>query len=734
MFRIKSRRKLEQRRREEEMLQLKRKPVLLTSTPVTSLTEDTPTAGFTLTVSGGIPPYSAVLFGGSTIPGLTTVGGSSPAFTINAGTPTDPDVHDQTIRVTDSKGSIAELTFTVTVEALLGDLVAVASASRLSGTAPLSVFFDAISTTSTEVTYPFHDIDYTWDFDDLTAGDWTYGSVTDKNTAKNAIAGHVFDTPGTYDVVVTAKDGVNTDTDTVTITVADPEDTYTPIADGGLGGITYCISTAGDFTGAPSFAVTVGGGAATIPDASTDFAHYVNTYAALRSYTNVRILFRAGETYTCAPATTSITMVGPGPVHVGSFGSGSVPLINLTNGVSTTSIFKRNPGAAGSNAGNWKIIDLKFDANGNSGVGLCKVDRTFPHVLVYRVETNGLGKSISGDTAASGEWVQYLFAVDCNFHNATLAGQSCIFHNGSYGMCCLGNRLYDSTAAEFIMRMNLGQKVVVANSYHANSANVTTGPAGGKTTLNIRGSELITEYIVVYNNILDPILGSGNFSTAPQGNETAGSLDDIVRDVIVDSNIIFMTPTGRGCHTSTTGTRTTFRNNICIGGGTSAQAYLVTVMGRASTNQIIVDDLWVYNNSIYVASSVTGGINVLLAGVQGIAAGTFDCVNNIVYAPGCASTSLVVKNTTAVQGVVRNNTSDANLIAHVDMKYTTVPPVSTLGLTASQMNNIFDDLTLQGTSPGLGTGLIEQKALCDLFGVFRTGTVGVSACNWGAIE
>jgi hypothetical protein len=729
MFRIKSRRKLEQRRREEEMLQLKRKPVLLTSTPVTSLTEDTPTAGFTLTVSGGIPPYSAVLFGGSTIPGLTTVGGSSPAFTINAGTPTDPDVHDQTIRVTDSKGSIAELTFTVTVEALLGDLVAVASASRLSGTAPLSVFFDAISTTSTEVTYPFHDIDYTWDFDDLTAGDWAYGSVTDKNTAKNAIAGHVFDTPGTYDVVVTARDGVNTDTDTVSITVADPEDTYTPIADGGLGGITYCISTAGDFTGAPSFAVTVGGGAATIPDASTDFAHFVNTYAALRSYTNVRILFRAGETYTCAPATTNITMIGPGPVHIGSYGSGAVPLVQMTNGTTSSVVFRRHAGATGSNAGNWKLIDFKFDGNGTAGVQLFKIDKTFPHVFLYRVETTGMGKSIAGDTGVAGtEWVEYLFVVDSNFHDlAGGSGQSHVFHNGAYGLCCLGNRLYDATSGEFIMRINLAQRLVVANSYHAS-------PAATKTTLNIRGSERVTEYAVIYNNVLDAVGGGGNTSTAPQGNESALSLDDIVRDVIIDSNLFYMTPTSRSAHSATTGTRTTFRNNMCIGSGATSAACLITAMARGSTNQIIIDDFWVYNNSAYLASNTTGVVQFLSAGANGIAVGDYDFVNNIIYALGCSATSVVVKNNTGVAGTVSNNTSDANLQNHVDMKFTSVPPTTTVGLTAGQINAIFDDLALLGTSPGLGTGILSQKALCDAFGVFRTGTVGVSACNWGAIE
>ena len=50
-------------------------------------------------------------------------------------------------------------------------------ATRTTGVAPLAVFFDASGTTDTvETPYPFHELDYSWNFGDSGAGNWTYGS------------------------------------------------------------------------------------------------------------------------------------------------------------------------------------------------------------------------------------------------------------------------------------------------------------------------------------------------------------------------------------------------------------------------------------------------------------------------------------------------------------------------------------------------------------------------------
>ena len=75
--------------------------------------------------------------------------------------------------------------------------------SRVSGVAPLAVFFDATGTTASSTPRPFHDLEYRWDFGDVGSGTWTTGSsagVSSRNTATGPVAAHVFETPGTYTI------------------------------------------------------------------------------------------------------------------------------------------------------------------------------------------------------------------------------------------------------------------------------------------------------------------------------------------------------------------------------------------------------------------------------------------------------------------------------------------------------------------------------------------------------
>src|SRR3972149_6052856 len=117
--------------------------------------------------------------------------------------------------------------------------------SRTSGVAPLSVFFDATTTTSDATTRPFHDLDYAWDFGDPSAGAWALDGLP-KNQAKGGVAGHVFETPGTYTVTLTVRNALGeTDTQRVSITVQDPEVVF-------AGANTVCFSVSGNFTGGPT--------------------------------------------------------------------------------------------------------------------------------------------------------------------------------------------------------------------------------------------------------------------------------------------------------------------------------------------------------------------------------------------------------------------------------------------------------------------------------------------------
>ena len=144
---------------------------------------------------------------------------------------------------------------------------AMTTASRGTGTdncvAPCAVFFDAVGTdgagggTGVDVSAmgsakPFHELDYTWNFGDPTAGTWSSGrqnadgSYPSKNTEKGAVAAHVFETPGNYIVTLTVKNqSGQTNTYTQTITVEDPDVVF-------AGDKTYCFSSRGGFNGCPS--------------------------------------------------------------------------------------------------------------------------------------------------------------------------------------------------------------------------------------------------------------------------------------------------------------------------------------------------------------------------------------------------------------------------------------------------------------------------------------------------
>ncbi len=188
--------------------------------------------------------------------------------------------------------------------------------SRISGVAPLAVFFDTASSTSASTTdtgvttRPFHDLDYAWNYGDTNAGLWTYGTASSsKNIAYGPEAAHVFETPGTYTVTMTVKDGTNTAATTTTITVTDPNTVFS-------GTNTICVAAStlpvAGVGGCPSGAVAT---------TTSSFNSAVATYAG----TNRRVLFKGGDAFTSS-SNASITTSGG---TIGSYGTGKA-LISST--------------------------------------------------------------------------------------------------------------------------------------------------------------------------------------------------------------------------------------------------------------------------------------------------------------------------------------------------------------------------------------------------------------------
>ena len=109
------------------------------------------------------------------------------------------------------------------------------AASRITGVAPLAVFFDASATIATSTTRPFHDLGFSWNFGESTGpgiAAWGVGArpTGSRNVATGPMAAHVYEAPGTYTVCVSITDGTNTVDGAVTITVTDPEVVFAGVA------------------------------------------------------------------------------------------------------------------------------------------------------------------------------------------------------------------------------------------------------------------------------------------------------------------------------------------------------------------------------------------------------------------------------------------------------------------------------------------------------------------------
>lgn len=112
----------------------------------------------------------------------------------------------------------------------VGAFALVVSPRRTTGVAPFNVHFDATGTLSANVPDTFRNVWYEWNFGESSGpgvAAWTFGIQNrTRNTAHGPIAGHLYETPGTYMVTCSATDGINSAVWTTLITVQDPAVVY----------------------------------------------------------------------------------------------------------------------------------------------------------------------------------------------------------------------------------------------------------------------------------------------------------------------------------------------------------------------------------------------------------------------------------------------------------------------------------------------------------------------------
>jgi PKD repeat protein len=339
------------------------------------------------------------------------------------------------------------------------------AASRTSGPAPLAVFFDATATTDTNSSVdPFRQLGYRFDFADSLAGTWGTTGESKNQQVGGPLAAHVFDSPGTYRVSVTARDADgNSSVANVTITVLSPDESYS-------GTRTVCLSRTTDVAGCP-------GGAQRITGATA--------WPAFQS--GYRYLLRRGQDFSAlGNVNFGSSSAGLSDAQLGAYGSGEKPIVR--------DVYIQS-GYSGVSTGHNRVVVMDLNAR---NIFQVRVGRD---VLLYR---NSLLSQGMIEFAvlwgydlerATGTWrnPENIFLVenviDRNFNTSANENPSGVTGNG-VRIALLGNTI--TRTAQHNVRLWQGAKVVIA---HNNITGVTSESIRHALKIHSNGLDAISETI-----------------------------------------------------------------------------------------------------------------------------------------------------------------------------------------------------------------------------------------------
>jgi Secretion system C-terminal sorting domain len=523
--------------------------------------------------------------------------------------------------------------------------------SRLSGVAPLAIHFDATATTAASLTArPFHDLEYRWNFGDEVTSTWAHGAqsgVLRKNEAFGPVSAHVYETAGTYNPTLQVRyrraDGSfeveNFDCGAVTVTAADTE---------WAGAKTICVSSSGTFTDAPA-------GSVHVTSSSANAAIAANIGSG-----NVRILFRAGESFT---ASASIRIAQSGPSMIGSFGVGAKPNIVATLS-GNAPIFNISSEATPTGVSDWRFQDLSCNG-GTTGAIIFFGDGHSSRMLMHRVETNNTqgALTLSGSQLTIyNNSVPFRHAIWDEFYivNSTLGTLFQTNGNVVFGNCtrmaAIGNTVNTGGFGEHGIRMQLAQKSVFSN-------NTIQGIASGRNHLTLRGVNFngsntvppgtYSELNVVSDN---RFTGGANAQTLTMNSQFAAA-NERGRNCIVERNWFEVSAT-TVTSIRMAFTDVTIRNNVANilhnSGGNFVGAQDASVAGEHYPDRVNV-----YNNSVYHASTASHFYSLFSATPDGsnLNGAVFDVRNNILYAPTAPNVRLTFNSTGATINTSNNSTS-----------------------------------------------------------------------------
>jgi hypothetical protein len=549
--------------------------------------------------------------------------------------------------------------------------------SRISGVAPLSVFFDATGTTATTTTIPFHELEYTWSFGDPAGGaTWNYGSRTgvSKNTAKGPVAAHVFETAGTHYVSLSITDGTSTVSNGCTqITVQDPASVF-------AGTNTICVA-------ASTLPVAGVDGCPTGAEAHTqsDFGLAVNTYAT----TGKRLLFKHDDVFT---GTTGAAISITGPGIVGMYGTGAKPIMHVTSAYATLSF-----GAASGTMQDWRIMDLEIDGYTTPSSGGITAGNNADQITLLRVDVHNtvFGWNLSGDSLEYNathppmntphEFDQWTIQ-ECNTYDMDGPQGNMGMYAFAHRFAILGSRFFHIINGEHTVRIEHAAKAVFSN-------NTMGDPAPTKQVFSLRAPSITdTGYQEYLPTLLpgtmsytsDIVVSDNHFiagrSGQPVDNKPSAPVyNAYFRDIIFERNY-YTVGTSTACCSQMLGIRSqdlTVRNEIfdLTGAGTPYGHQVLSIDG-ATTNGPASNNVRIYNNTAFsndandfyfLDSKVSTGITVQ---------------NNFMYGPNAVSENSGIpkfySNGSSIPALASNNTGDAQITSSSAF-FTTVPPTAPAG-------------------------------------------------------
>jgi PKD repeat protein len=393
-------------------------------------------------------------------------------------------------------------------------------ASRTSGYAPLAVHFDATGATSTISAIndlanggTFRQITHAFDFGDAGAGTHSVSGLS-RNAEPYGVglAAHVYETPGTYSVIVTSTDGSGTDTETVSITVLDPSALTT-----------YAISRTGDFTGAP-----------------TGSTHLTQTTMPTFQ-NNCRYYFRRGETWSVPMQVDGVKS----NIYIGAFGSGSNPLFTYFY----VGFFNIN-----------MVTDLRIaDIDGANGFNVSNTFQTlFLRCNAHSPGIIGISSATHTQAAAEANPSAYLnmrevcFA-DVNVNGTGGSGYTFIGngHRLSWINCGLGGTnlgdfrmgpLHDSSIRHCRIDDPVAEASVHAIKIHSTGTNTYNDNwllSGGERTLPANGATCwVSERIVIADCELggNGALANWTVAVCPQNSQNGSAGFEPMADVVIENN------------------------------------------------------------------------------------------------------------------------------------------------------------------------------------------------------